>query len=187
MHFKNINEINQIVQAVIIKEMYFVKDSEINLLINNDILNFKLIDISISSNSTYIENCKITILIFVKTRFKFRKISIYTFKATIVCFKIECFVEIYNIILFDQNYLFESNTTNFSIYAHVINSNKKFILMCNERNRAIKISRNFRLNLLIDMNYFNAYVIDFALSDFVIKLSKKTQNFIMLFLTTTLS
>ena len=143
MYFKSINEIDQIVQTVITKKVHFMKFFRINLLINNNILNFELIDISISSNSTYIKSCKITISIFIKTRFKFRKISIRMFKATIVFSKIECFVEIHNITLFDQNYFFKSSTANFSIYTHVIDSNTKSILMRNEKNRLIKISKKF--------------------------------------------
>ena len=173
MHFKNTNKIDQVVQAVIIRKIHLIDDLKVNLLIDNDILSSKLIDISTSINSTYIENCKMTIFISIKTRFRSRNMSVHTLKAIVIFLKSDCLVDIHNITLSDQNYLFESDVAEFSIYAHVINLSIKFILMRNEENRSIKISKNFRFEVLTDMSYSDAYLIDSASSDFVIKSSKK--------------
>lgn len=173
------NENEKIVRAVIIKEVYLMKNFKINLLIDNDILDFKLIDILTSTNSTYKNSYKIIIFIFIRIKFKLRQISIHIIKIIIVFFELELFLNIHSISLSDRDYLFESiNIVNFSIYAHVIDLCTKTILVQNKSVYSVKIFRNFRLHMFNEMNYSNVYLIDFDASNLAIKSSKKNTRII---------
>ena len=70
MYFENKNKSHDVVKTIIIREVYLIKDLKANLLIENDILKFELIDISTSINTVYIESCKITIFITINIRSK---------------------------------------------------------------------------------------------------------------------
>lgn len=130
IHFKEKNAVDEIVRTVITRKIHLIKNLEVNLLINNDIFDFELIDISTSTNLTHIKSCEIIISILIKTRFNLQQLSIYTFKTTIVLFEIELLLKIYNIFLSNRDYFFEfANTINFFIYVHVVNFEIKFILI----------------------------------------------------------
>ena len=174
IHFKDKNEVDNDVIVIILKEIHLVGDFKTNLFIDNDIINSELIDIFTSTDSAHIESCDVTIFISIRTRFRFKQISVHIFKTTIVFSKIEVLLNIHNIAFFDGDYFLEFvNTVNFSIYAHVINSDIKSILIRNERFNSIKISRNFRLNIFNEMNCFNAFLIDLNASDLAIRIFKK--------------
>ena len=172
MYVKKTDAIEKIVLIVLNKEAHFVKIFKINLMIENNFINFKLINISTFTNSTYIDSCEVTILIAIKLRFKVRTMLIHTFKSTIVSFEFESLLVIHNNTLFDRNHFFQLSSADFSIYAHVVNSDTKSLLIRNEESQSIKSSKNFRLNNINDMNYFNAYLIDSKFANFVIKSSK---------------
>ena len=173
MYFEDKNKSDDVVKTIIIREVHLIKDLKANLLIENDILKFELIDISTSINTAYIENCEVTILITINIRFKSQHMSVHALKTTTVLSEFECLIRIHNIALFDRDYLFESITSaNFSIYAHVVNSKTDFILIQNNIKNVIIISRNFRLRLLNELNYFNVYKIDEEISNLALKYFK---------------
>ena len=65
----------------------------------------------------------------------------------------------YITVSFDRDYLFESNEFNLSFYAHLINFNFKHIVVRNENNHAIHISRNCRVDHMIEINFINVFQI----------------------------
>ena len=100
--------------------------------------------------------------------------SMHLLQTTKVLFEFECLVKIYNITLSDRNYFFESIfSVHLFIYVHVINLETNVILVQNDIKNVVTISRNFRLKLLNEMNYFNVYMIDTTISKFAIKYFKK--------------
>ena len=120
MYFEIKNKSDIIVKAVIIREIHLIKDLKTDLLIDNDIFEFELIDIFTSISTIYIENYEITIFITINVKFRFQRLSIHALKTTIFS-KIEYFFKIHNIILSKRNYFFESTSTaNFFIYAHIV-------------------------------------------------------------------
>lgn len=108
MYFENKNEFDKIVKAMIIKKFYLIKNFKTNLLIENNIFDSKFIDIFTSINIIYIDNCDITILIFVKARSKFQHLSIYALHTVIISFDIEQLFRIHNVTLSNRHYFFES-------------------------------------------------------------------------------
>ena len=179
MYFENKNKSDIIVKTIIIREIHLIKDWKANLLIENNIFEFEWIDISTFISTIYIDNCEITIFIVINDRFRFQRLSIHVLKTTTIFSEIEYFVNIHNIILSKRDYFFElTSTANFSIYFHIVNSKRNFILMRNDIEKFITISRNFRLKMLNEMNYFNVYMIYLEVSNFAIKfLESKHQIF----------
>ena len=59
----------------------------------------------------------------------------------------------------DRDYLFESNETELILYAHLMNISIETILVCNDDKQAVKISRNYRLNYLTELDYSNAFFV----------------------------
>ena len=173
MYFENKNKFDEIVKVVIIREVHLIKNFKANLLIENDIFGLELIDIFTSVNTVYIGSCDVTIIIAINVKFKAQHMLIHSLKTRTALSESECLVKIYNIILSDRNYFFVSIfSVNFSIYAYVINLETNVILIRNDIKNVITISRNFRLNLLNEMNYFNVYMIDTTISKLAIKYSK---------------
>lgn len=173
MYFEERKKRNEKIKAMIIKKIHLIKDSKVDLMIENNILNSKLIDLSTSTNTFYNESCDVTISIFIKTKFIFQNLSVHVLHTVIISFIIEQVLGIHNITLFDPDYLFESiENVNFSIYAHMINTNTNFILIRNDTAKFIKVLRNFRLKTINEINYINVYVIDIEALDLAIRLAK---------------
>ena len=172
MYFEEKNKIDDTVKTVIIREIHLIKNLKINLLIENDIFEFELIDISTSTNIAYIENCDVTISITINVKFRSQHMSVHVLRTTSISFKSKRLLKIYNIILSERNYFFESFVSvNFAIYAHVINSKTKSVLVRNDSEEIITVSRNFRLNTLNEINYFSAYAIDTSNVDLALRSS----------------
>ena len=80
MYFSDKNKDENFVKILIIREIHLIDDLKANIFIENDVLNSKKFDIFISTSSVYIENCDVTISIFVKNRSIFRTASIHATK-----------------------------------------------------------------------------------------------------------
>ena len=57
----------------------------------------------------------------------------------------------------DRGYLFEPAEVNFSVYAHLLNPSTKAIIARNDSDKPIKISRNFRLGKVVEMDYIGCF------------------------------
>lgn len=145
--------------VAIIYKVHLITELKLNLLIDNNVLKSEMIDISNSTEIIYIEGCEIIIFIIIKIKIKSHFKSIHTFEISIISFKSEYLISIHNISsLSNKKFLFQSlKTTNFFIYAHILDSNTSFILIRNEQNQIIKTSRNFPLKSITKFDYFNAY------------------------------
>lgn len=105
---------------------------------------------------------------------------IHVLKITTILFESKCFLQIYNIVLSEKDYFFRFfDSINFSVYVHVINSKTKFILIRNYTKNVITMSRSFWIELLNEMNYFNAYVVNAENSNFAIKSFKSKHKNIL--------
>ena len=88
------------------------------------------------------------------------QISIYARKITVIFLYNELIFSMhYIIVLFDRNYLFESNEFNFSFYVHLINFIFKHIVVRNENNQTIHIFRNCRVDYMIKIDFINVFQI----------------------------
>ena len=149
-----------IIKAKIIKKIHLIDNFKINMLLSNDVIESKKIDVNISNKSIYIDNCEIIINFEIRTSRIIVQISIHARKITMIFSHNELIFSMHYIIVsFDRNYLFESNEFNLSFYVHLINFNFKHIVVRNENNHAIHISRNCRVDHMIEINFINVFQI----------------------------
>ena len=142
----------------IVKKIHLINELKINIFIDNDFIESKKIKIDVINNFVYIDNCEIIIFLNVKTFRKVVHISIHVRKTIIVSSRFETTMIVhYNIISKNKKKFFESKILNFSLYAHLINVNCKNILVRNDNNKTIQISRNCRVNRLIEIDFLNVF------------------------------
>ena len=133
-------------------------------------MNFELIDIFTFINIAFIESCNVTILIVVKFRSFFQIRFIYVTKISNILSHSEYAISIYKIIASERNYIFKlKKIVNLVVYAHLIDNDIKAILIRNDNNTSVQISRNFRLRNLIEIDFSNALHIDTTHADFALK------------------
>jgi hypothetical protein len=66
-----------------------------------------------------------------------------------------------------RDFLFESKDMNISLYAYIIDDFINFIMIKNEFNQTIKISRNTRLETITKIHYSNAFLVDSDVQKYV--------------------
>ena len=172
MYFSDKNQNDKSATALITREIHLIDNLKINILIENDIFEFKKFDVFISISSAHIESCNIIISIFVRNRSTLRIASVHSTKIMIISSQIEQIVRIHKISLSERDYIFESADVNFFIYSHLINITIDVILIRNDNDKKIKISRNFRLNKFVEFDYINVFQIDHEWSDLALRKSK---------------
>ena len=122
--------------------------------------NQKKIKIDVANNFVYIDNCEITIFLNVKTSRKIVHTSIHARKTTIVSSRFEMTIIVhYTTISKNRDFLFESKTLNLFFYVYLVNINCKSILVRNDNNKTIQISRNYRVNRMIEIDFSNVFQI----------------------------
>ena len=156
----------------VIKEIHLMKNLKTNLLIENDVLNSELIDISTFTNSVFIESCEVIISICIKIRSFFQIRAIHAIN-TVISSRSKLAISIHKITTFERNYMFESKEIkNISIYAYIMNVDTSSILVRNEEDKSIRISRNFCLSDLIELEYSNVLQINTEHANLTLKISK---------------
>ena len=172
MYFPDKDQNDKSATTLITKEIHLVDNLKTNILIENDILESEKFDVFISTSSAHIESCDIIISIFVRNRSTSRIASVHSTKIMIISSQIEQIVRIHKISLSERDYIFESADVNFFIYSHLIDITIDAILIRNDNNKKIKISRNFRLNKFVELDYINAFQINHEWSDLALRKSK---------------
>ena len=160
MYFLNTK--NEIFFVTLIRrEIYLTNHLKINMLIDNDVIDSKDIVINSINKKTFIRNCDVKMLVEVRTR------EIYAQQRLIHTKKTITFLSRNQLIIFvhylvdelslNRDFLFELNDIELSLYVHSIDAFTKTILVVNDTNEIISISRNFRLNKLIKFDYFHVF------------------------------
>ena len=156
------NEKNKNERVVIIKtisrEIYLIDELVVDILLENDILVSKEINLLFLKKIAYIDNCDIDIFIEVHSKESLIRRVINLKKVFIISLYLNVIVIIYYLNLLDYNFLFKSRKNSILfLYIKLINKNIKAILIKNDSNKSIKIQRNIKLdnlsNLIIDKYY----------------------------------
>ena len=169
MYFLEKNKNDKIIKTKIIRKVHLVNNLKTNMLIENDVLKSKKFDIFISISSVYIDSCDVIISIFIRNRFVFQSASVHFTKFCIVSSRTEISISIHRISLSDRDYFFELTKANFSIYCHIVDTITNVVLIRNDKNKTVKISKNFRLNKFVELEHFNAFHVNSESSNFVIR------------------
>ena len=151
-------------KILIEKKVHFVKNLKINMLIDNDIIVFENIVTNVDKQKITIRNCDITI--FMKIRFRIIHVqqrSIHVKKIIILSSRTQLIIIVHDFfdeLFVNRDFLFEFDDIEFILYAHFVDFFIKIILITNNTNVSIKISRNFRLKKFVELNYFNVFHVD---------------------------
>ena len=172
---------DQKVTSLFRREVHFVKNLKVNMLLNNDIIEFENFVIDMIKRHAIIDN--IDIIISLKIRFF--KLTIQRFvhfkKITIISSHVEMIVVVHHVELSTtRDFLFESNDSlNFILYAYLVDASIKSIVVRNDREFSIMISRNFRLDRVFEIDFSNDFHIDIDNDDvkyLIVKKSKFTHK-----------
>lgn len=144
------------------RKIYLMNDLKTNILIKINIMSFENIVVNLIICTTRIENCNVIVLIKIQTSNNVVFKSIHFRKSITIFSRLEILIEIhYFAILENRNFLFELNEIlHFISYAHLIDVTTKTIILRNNTNRLMHISRNYRLKKLFEIKYFNVFYID---------------------------
>ena len=78
-------------------------------------------------------------------------------------------------LLVNRDFLFEFDESNLILYVHIVDANIKIVLIINDSNNVVKISRNFRLNKLIEFDFSQIYHLNE--NENVVELTKRKFKF----------
>jgi hypothetical protein len=148
------------VRELIRRKIYLINDFKINMLIENDILDFEEIFVNDVNDKIIIFSCN-NMIIFIEIKILSKKMIkkiMHTRCSITISSRLTIIISIHNTILsFNREFLFESNKTNVFYYAHIINSFINSIMTKNDSDHATKVLRNARLQTIIEIQYSNAF------------------------------
>ena len=123
-----------------LKEIYLVNKLVVDILLRNDILVLKEIDLLFSKQIAYIDSYNVNILIEVQFKESLIKRVINSKEITIIPLYLNVTITIYYLNLSNYNFLFKSReNSTLSLYTKLINKNTKVILIKNDSNKLINI------------------------------------------------
>ena len=97
------------VMIKITRETHLINDLKVNMLIDNDCIDFEKIIINFAKNIVYINSCDVIVAVNVKTFRIIVQISVYARKIVIMSLQFEITISVHYIIIFnDRDFLFES-------------------------------------------------------------------------------
>ena len=164
------DDVDNDVRTCFRRETHVVDDLKINMLIENNVIDVENFTINFQRKIVYVKECKITIFIeikFLKTFVVHRSIHL---KKTIIVFShVELAIFIYllsNNFSHFRNFLFESkNVHHLLMYAYLIDVFIEIVIIRNDNDRSIQISRNIRLSKIFELKYSNVFLISFENDD----------------------
>ena len=173
IYFNEKNRNDEMIRAKITRKIHFVDELKANMLIENDIFESELFDISMSNSTAYIESCDVIIFITITSHRSMQTRFIHSKKTNFISSRSKKLISTHKIFVSNRYYLFESvKTANFSIYAHLMNIKSNSILIRNDETQILKIFRNFRFEKIIESEYINVFLVNTTSFDLAIKSSK---------------
>ena len=160
------------------REIHLMNNLKINMLIDNNVIDFEKWNIDNKHSKITIDNCDVIISIDIRRRSSINQSiykSMHIKKTIIVSSQSKMIISIHYFvdnIFNDRNYFLESNETEFILYAHFMNIFIEIIFVRNDDKQTVKISRNYRLDYFIEFDYFNAYFVNDDNVDLIMKASR---------------
>ena len=122
------------------RKIYLINKLVVDILLRNDILILKEINLLFLRKIAYIDNCNINISIEVHSKESLIKRVINLKKVLIILLYSNVTIIIYYLNIFNRDFLFKSRENSIlSLYIKLINKNIKAILIKNNSNKLIKI------------------------------------------------
>jgi hypothetical protein len=158
------------VREVIRRKIHLVNNLKVNMLIDNDILRSKNIFIDDVNSKVIVSSCQnmiISIEIRTLTKKMINKILHARFITMISSYSMIIISIHRSNLSFSRDFRFESADLNIFMYAHIVNDFISDVMIKNESNKSIKISRNARLETFIEILYSNAFHVDLIDENYV--------------------
>lgn len=160
------------------REVHLVQDLKTNILLGSDVLCPECFVIDLDKKEALIGSCQVTIPIDIGSRNSAPAVqrAVHIRKTTLIPPHSVLPVVIHHLgdVPKDRDYLFEPDDVNFSIYAHLMDTETGSVLVRNDTAKAVEIRRNFRFGHLIELDYSNAcHVIGEDVENLVIRRLKK--------------
>ncbi len=127
------------------QELHIVNGLPTGILIGNDIITPERIDLLVSQQVTQIRSCKVKATIETLNRRPLIRRVVHSKKDLTLPPHTETTVLIHHLNLPDRDFFFEPSNTKLSMYAEIINMDTGQVLVKNDSNVAVHISRNMRL------------------------------------------
>ena len=162
------------------RETHIMNNLKINIFMKNEIINFKKIFIDFDKNIARINNCNVIIFIkmrnFNKTIFK----SVHLQKIIIISSRSKISILMHHFDMSNsRDFLFELNKIFYIIvYVHVIDIIINAMILRNDFDKLIQISRNHRFDQFSELNFSNVFKIDVIKKNDVYDLAVKHSKFI---------
>ena len=153
IYFLDVNAKNKTLIIIkITREVHLINDLKANMFIENDF-------IDVANKKIHIASCDVNIFIYLKIFKKIVHERVHALKFLDVSSMSKMIIVVHNnvIIFLDKNFFFELNELNLSIYAYIVNSKTREILIRNEFEKTIHILKNCRLDRIIKFNFFNIF------------------------------
>ena len=136
---KNKNE-RIIIIKITSREIYLVNKLVVDILLRNNILILKEINLLFLKEIAYIDSYKVNILIEVHSKESLIRRVINLKKIFVISLYLNVTITIYYLNLLNRDFLFKSRKNSIlSLYIKLINKNTKAILIKNNSNKLIKI------------------------------------------------
>ena len=165
IYFVDKNTIDKKIKTCFRREIHIVDDLKTNMLIENHIIDSKNFIINLNKKIARINNCDVIVSIEIQS-FKLSTIQLFVHLKKIIVISIHVELTIFihrmkNILFVARDFLFESKFINqLSMYAHLIDATTKTVIVRNNNNTSMQISRNMRLNRIFELNYSNVFFAD---------------------------
>ena len=179
MYLSEKNKDDNLIIIKIIRETHLIDDLKANMLIDNDCIDSKKIIVNSADDIAHIDSCDVIVAVNVKISRIIVQISVHARKTIVVSSQFEMTMSVhYIIILSDRDFLFEStNQLNLSLYAHLINVETHNIVIRNDENKVVQLSRNCRVDRMIEVNFLNVFLMKLKMHDLVIKSFKASSKY----------
>ena len=144
----------------IIREIHLVNDLKVKMLIDNDLLNSEKFIIDVEKKSTTIDSCEINIMLEIQLKDPYLRRTIHAQQAMMLQSGQEQLLPIRTKIPNGRDFFFEPDpNANFTMCSHILDTSTKRILVKNEIEHAIKVSRRYRLDQISEIDCDNCFQI----------------------------
>ena len=157
------------------REIHLVDNLKTHMLLSNDVIDSEKIILDISQSKIYIDSYEVTAIITSRQRDPYQRRVIHARKSLIITPRFDVMISIDTLKgLPERDFIFEPvSQRNLIMYAHLMDSRIAGVLVKNEIDNVIQISKRLRLDMLCEIDYENVF---FAEAENLLKTSTKKDS-----------
>lgn len=173
IYFREKNDQRREMRICIGKKIHLIEDLKTKILIETNVLISKKFVLNFEKSIAVMKNCSVIIFIMTKRHFKLTINHVVNFKNAIIVFShFQIRAEIHHFDFSNKDSIFESNEINVSRYVHMIYTEISNVLIRNDEEKFIKISRNFCLRRVMKIDFSNVYQMNSEVMNLIMRKSE---------------